>query len=405
MTSLRSGIRVLLAKTDSWVEVGRVKAYPFFFLFLFYGLWLFWIFSGTGMLDRRGTIIGCDFLTVYAGSIFAHSSDPGGAYSLEGFHAVQNEVAGAAVKPLMWRYPPPAFIVVWPLSLLPYLPSCFLWLTLTAGAFYWVIRSLVPGKPALLLFLSYAGFYQNWIQGQNSLFTGALLCGGLLRSGTHPCQGGFLLGLLAYKPQYAALAMLFLLVRREWKALLSACGSGLALVLASFAAYGAKPWHDFFESLPVTMMAVEKGFDPIHKLITFFGALVLAGVPAGTARILHWIFLFGIIAACCAFWLKSRNRRASAAATVCGTLLVTPYAYDYESVILAFPLAWLIGEGLAAGWRVGEKSFCAFAWMAPFLIPPLAFLIHVQLGWLVSLGLFLLIWQRPQNRDSPGRVE
>lgn len=396
-------IQKFLERTDAWIDSRRVRAYPATFLVLFYGLWLFWILTGPGMLDRRGTIIGSDFLTVYAGSIFAHSSDPGRAYSLEEFHAVQNEVAGAPLKPLMWRYPPPAFVVVWPLSLLPYLPACFLWLALTAGSFYWVIRALLPRKLTLLLFLSYAGFYQNWIQGQNSLFTGTLLCGGLFRAATHPWQGGFLLGLLAYKPQYAALAMLFLLVRWEWKALLAAAGSGLGLVLASFAAYGAKPWHDFFESLPVTMMAVERGFDPIHKLITFFGALVLAGVPPETARILHWLFLFGIVAGCCFFWLKSGNRMASAAIAVCGTLLITPYAYDYEFVILAFPLAWLIAEGLGKGWRAGEKSFCAFAWMAPFLIPPVAFATHVQLGWLVSFGLFLLIWRKAAKPESRGQ--
>lgn len=390
------------AKTDAWINATRLRSYPLIFLVVFYGLWLFWIFSGTGMLDRRGTIIGSDFLTVYSGSIFAHTPDPGRAYELDPFMAVQNQVAGAEVKPLMWRYPPPAFLLVWPLSLLSYLPACFLWLILTGAAFFAVIYFVAPRRETLLLFLSFPGFYQNWVQGQNAMFTGALLCGGLVRAGTNPWQGGFLLGLLVYKPQYGALALLFLLFRKEWRALLTAIGTGAALILASLAVYGPKPWLDFHESLSVTLMVVENGLDPIHKLITFYGSLVLLGVPGDIARLIHEVFAFAVIVGCCVFWLRSKDRLASAALTVCGTLLITPYAYDYEFVILAFPLAWLIAHNLKAGWPVGEKTLCVLLWMAPFLVPPLAKVTHLQLGFLAPLILGFLVWRTtfPFQRPS-----
>lgn len=383
-----------LEKADGWLNTKRVSRYPWLFAALFYGLWLFWILTGSGMLDRNGKLIGSDFLTMYAGSLFAHTGDPGRAYELAPFHQAQVQVVGTDLQPLMWRYPPIAFLIVWPLSLLPYFAACFLWLGATSAAFCVLVKKIAPHPLAFPLTLSFGGFYQNWIQGQNACLTGCLLAGGCLVSARHPWWGGVLLGFLAYKPQYGVLVLPYLACRREWKTLAAMALTVLALAAASLAAYGFQPWLDFQNSLSTTLLVVEKGYDPIEKLITFYGSLILLGIDPAAAKAAHLALAAGLALACCATWRKSQDPGACLALLACGTLLVTPYAYDYEFALMGIPLAWLLFHNDRHGWKPGEKTLCALVWSAPFLAPALAHVTPLQAGWIPLLALFWMIQRK-----------
>jgi hypothetical protein len=153
----------------------------------------------------------------------------------------------------------------------------------------------------------------------------------------------------------------------------------------------------FKESLGSTLWVVEQGYDPIEKLITLYGSLVLLGIPAGTAKALHALLAVAVVLAACWKWLKSSDLQAGIALLICGTLLITPYAYDYEFAFMAFPLAWLAFHLYRNGSQPGDKTFCAFLWIAPFGLLLLSKLTGLQLGWLALVLLFLKIHRLPVN--------
>ena len=87
-----------------------------------------------------------------------------------------------------------------------------------------------------------------------------------------------------------------------------------------------------------------------------------------------------------------------------GTLLATPYgAYDYDLVLLAPVIAWLVLEGIQRGWRSGEKAALAMAWLLPLLGPWVALRSKVTLGPAVLLWLLALAVARAlaEIRSAP----
>ena len=74
--------------------------------------------------------------------------------------------------------------------------------------------------------------------------------------------------------------------------------------------------------------------------------------------------------------------------------LTTPYAYDYDLVMLLLPFAWLIQEARATGFRLGEPLLLAAVWAMPVAGKFIAEATMLQPTWLVLLALLLMMWRR-----------
>ena len=74
--------------------------------------------------------------------------------------------------------------------------------------------------------------------------------------------------------------------------------------------------------------------------------------------------------------------------------LTTPYAYDYDLVMLLLPLAWLIQEARATGFRPGEPLLLIAAWAMPVAGKFIAEATRLQPTWLILLVLLLMTWRR-----------
>jgi len=59
---------------------------------------------------------------------------------------------------------------------------------------------------------------------------------------------------------------------------------------------------------------------------------------------------------------------------VAATPFAVPYFYEYDAVILAVPMAWLLGEAVRTGFLPGERGALLAAFAAPLIasIPGLA---------------------------------
>ena len=164
------------------------------------------------------------------------------------FLALQDSISGLA-QHFPWAYPPIFLFFVSPLSRLPYLIALAVWVGAGALGFELVVRRL--SGLALPLILIAPPLIQNAADGQNGALTAALIAGGLLAlADRRVLLSGFLFGLLVYKPQVFILAPVCLLAAREYRALLILAATSAALVLLSFACFGADIWWKFLAHLP-----------------------------------------------------------------------------------------------------------------------------------------------------------
>ena len=118
-----------------------------------------------------------------------------------------------------------------PLSALSYVRAFYVYDLLMLAAMVGLLAMLRPLLPRLaghwyvtvVLVVCFHPIIRNIIGGQNTVLTTFLLTGTYvaLRRG-RPVVGGLFLGLLLYKPQFAVPLLAFLLIRREWRVMMSA---------------------------------------------------------------------------------------------------------------------------------------------------------------------------------------
>ena len=173
-----------------------------------------------------------------------------------------------------------------------------------------------------------------------------------------PWVAGALFGLLCYKPQFGLLLPLALLAERQWRAIV-----GAALVVAAFAGlsaalFGMQTWREFLAIVPVsTHEMLEQGDIGFGKIQSVFGAARLWGASVRASYVMQ--AAYSLPAACAVLWisLKPVGFPVKAAALAAGTLLITPYFLDYDSVLLALPIAWLSWDAMHSGFLPWRNRF------------------------------------------------
>jgi hypothetical protein len=263
----------------------------------------------------------------------AHVPNP---YDTEALTAAQSFAVDPKFGPRPFAYPPPALLLVLPFSLLPFWPAYWLWLAISAVAFWTAARQVVP-RSAALLALAAPHTVLVFILGQSTLIVGALVIWGLALVREKPMAGGVLLGLAtAIKPQMAFMAPLAFLSGRHWTALGGYClGLGTAVVISL--PFGL--WDDW--------LSVFNSFDPIEA----YGA-----TPAMAAKTLRLpvlpVQIVGAVAGIWVIWtgFKREDIDARLLAFVTASLLVSPYGIRYDLAVLSpvFAAALLSGRILVA---------------------------------------------------------
>jgi alpha-1,2-mannosyltransferase len=259
---------------------------------------------------------------------------------------------------MSFPYPPPALLVFAPLSALPFGVAFVVWVVGT-GAFY--LRS-VRRIASLPYSLALPSNIPNALIGQNGfLFTGLFVSGtGMLYA--RPVVAGLILGCFAVKPQLGFLLPVALVAGGEWRALVAAAFSAVALFIAGLIAFGLASYEAFLQILPHYAEFMSKSgwqwneLASVFAFCRYFGfaqpmALACQAFSAGAAAILTW-----------RAWSSESNTRVPVLATA--TMLVSPYLFTYDTLFLAVPFAWFL--------RRGERYISAFIWLCCFL-PVLAY--------------------------------
>jgi len=303
-----------------------------------------WIF------DEKGLGIPTDFATIWSAGRLALDGHAAQTWDWDIAKQAQVAVLGQSYPGnFAWHYPPPFLFVASLLAHFPYAVAFIGWLAASFVPYLAAMRAIVGRSFGLLLAGAFPAVLTNTIAGQNGFLTASLIGGTLYLMPTRPVLSGICLGLLSYKPQYGLLFPLVLIAASEWTVFATAAVVVVAMAFGSWLAFGTESWQAFFHWMPMLSQAfLTEGRAPWWKLQSLFAMIRYFG---GTEQV-AWIFqgiLTALVAVVLVVMWRSRiiSYPLKAAALAAGTLLITPYLFTYDMMVLAIPVAYLVRLGLA----------------------------------------------------------
>jgi arabinofuranan 3-O-arabinosyltransferase len=361
-----------------------------------------WIF------DENGLGIPTDFVNVWSAGRLVLDGHPALAYDWDIQKAVQVTVLGQSYEGnFAWHYPPPFLFVAAVLAHFPYAVAYAGWALVSFLPYLAAMRAIVGRWFGFLLAAAFPVVFTNMLVGQNGFLTASLIGGTLVLLPRWPVLSGICLGLLSYKPQYGLLFPLVLIAAAQWRVFFTASVVAVLMAMLSWLAFGTESWQAFVHWMPMFNKAfLVEGRAPWGKMQSIFALVRYFDGPESFAWILQWIMSATVAVLLALLW---RSRKVQyplkAAALAAGTLLVTPYLFLYDEMVLAIAVAFLIRIGLDEGFARHELPalglVAALLMIYPFLGAPTGFgatlVVAALIGWRVGP------WWRGQGAPPPAK--
>jgi arabinofuranan 3-O-arabinosyltransferase len=310
-----------------------------------------WIF------DENGLGIPTDFVNVWSAGRLVLDGHPALAYDWDIQKQVQLAVLGQGYEGnFAWHYPPPFLFVASVLAHFPYGVAYLGWAAISFVPYLMVMRAIVGRAFGFLLAAAFPVVFTNALVGQNGFLTASLIGGTLLLMPTRPLMSGICLGLLSYKPQYGLLFPIALIAASQWKVFFTAATVAVLMASLSWLAFGSESWQAFVHWMPMFSQAfLTEGRAPWGKMQSIFALVRYLGGTEQLAWILQWI-MSATVAVLLAWMWRSRSVSypLKAASLAVGALLITPYLFLYDLMVLAIALAFLVRIGLDEGFAPHE---------------------------------------------------
>ena len=312
---------------------------------------------------------------------------------------MQQAIFGTKTPYYGFSYPPSFLLLARPLAMLPYLPSLAIWQLFTFTIYLWAMtllkRRFAQTLPKSLFYLCSVAFtavFVNLTHGQNGFLTAALFAGGLASLGVRPWLAGLFFGLVAYKPQFGLLIPFALAAGAHWRSFAAAAGTVLASAAISSLLFGAGIWPEFFTAAGLSRHVIlETGGVGYAKMVSVFAWLRLWHLPLMVAYGGQAIVAVVVIMGSVHLWRSGADPRLQGAALCIGALLVSPFALDYDLMLLAPAIALLAGYELECSTiSFGTFSLSAL-WVTPLYARGIASLTLVPLASWILIACFLMI--------------
>lgn len=385
-------------RTAGWLEGRRLRAYMWLLAIGNVVALALLVLTARGGVDRFGHFLGTDFLGFWAASATLHAGAT--PYDVGQLVAHERMVHADATGYVAFFYPPVFLLYCWPLALAGYFPALLAWLAATGGAFVAAIRAWAGRVP----WLAGAAFPPVMLtigHGQTAFLSAALIGGGLSLVGRRPLLAGVLLGLATFKPQFGVLIPLVLVLTGAWRTIAAAAVTAAVLAAAASLAFGAAIWSDWLALSGTASGAMADDTIGYAKMVSPFAAARLVGLPEALAWGLQGLVALAIVAALVRVGWRARFTSALASATMAGALLVTPFALDYDLVLLVFPLLWLAARE-PLPW---DRIVLAAAFALGAVARPLAMHAPVPIAPFVVSALFaVLVRHLSRERGLPSRL-
>ena len=278
-----------------------------------------------------------DFLAMWTGGRMANI-EPARLYNSWAVSQAQAWLLGpAAAHDRPFPYPPSALVVFGPLARLPFWTASAVWMTLIVGAFGWVALRPLPRwrlSGAALVVLA-PGVVWAAVSAQCAFLIGALAIGGVALLTRRPLLAGVLLGLAAvFKPTVLLMAPIALAAGGHWRALIGAGVGALALIVLSVVGYGVSPWMAWLNSASGYLARITSDAHYYTSIVAPSGLAAQLGLT-GWASIL-WRSAFAAVGVAITVLVFHRTQQLAPRLTALfgGSILASPYAMNYETVLL-----------------------------------------------------------------------
>jgi hypothetical protein len=349
--------------------------------------------------DAYSYFLADDFQNVWTS---AHLVLRGKIETLFDFAAYQQELPFKSAG-FNWSYPLHMLLLVLPLGAVSYAAAYAIWSAGGMASFLYVLRRLLPRyAPAavclLLLALSPASV-TNYIIGQTGFFTAALFLGGFyLVKEKKPVPAGILFGILTIKPQLGLLIPFALLVLKEWKAIVAAGVTTVALIALSVAIWGVAPWQMFLERNGTHLFTIHQMLpdQPGSFLMSsVYGGLRNSGVSFEVSIAAQIVSaLSALVITCYALHREGLTARTILLLSL-GAIIMTPYAHGYDmTMVAAALLAYLFSKTPSGSVPALAAEYVVFS--ALWALPLLTWVFRVweiPLTPIILIAAFYLIYQ------------
>ena len=391
-------------RSGRWLTADRTRAYSLILLGLYAIAIVGWIALSDRWVDRNGKPVGTDFSSFYAAGSLVLEGRAGAVYDMAAHFAREQQIFGAATPYYGWLYPPLFLLVATPLALLPYPLALIAWQGATFALYLAVIAAILrqsrqrDGAIAgvwLPVAAAFPAVFINLGHGQNGFLTAGLLAAALLALPQRPVLSGILFGLLAYKPQFDLLIPFALFAGAQWRTMIAAGFTVIALAGATTLAFGSEIWWVFAASTETARkLLLEQGDVGFEKLQSVFAAIRLWGGGISLAYAVQGAASLIAIGGVAWVWRSSADRNLKAALLMVATLLGSPHVLDYDLTILGPAMAFMVASIYASGFRDYEISLLAVAWITPLLARGVAGATGLPIGLITIVALYGLVMRR-----------
>jgi hypothetical protein len=205
------------------------------------------------------------------------------------------------------------------------------------------------------------------------LFIAATLVAMLLFERDRPALGGLLLGYAIASKLYPGVFIIYLLVRRQWKAVAWTAATGIALAVGTFLDIGWAPFAAFLEHLPKLLSG--EAFPALYRpaavalnesipgLVFKLGLLGVPNMSFGASRIVGWLYSVVLLVAVVRFARRPSDPRLEPLiwlAILMAATLRSPFLPSYG----AFPALWVVTLMAGVLWtRPSARPLAIGAWL------------------------------------------
>lgn len=289
-----------------------------------------------------------DFDAFYIVAQMIWRGDVAHAYHYATMFEAQKAMSGTQSF-MPWTYPPPFDLVIAPLAFLPLGWAYALFTTGTFAAYLATLKKVSGEHFPLALIVLLPALAVMISCGQNGFLTGTLLgltCLGLQRRSR---LAGIPLGLMIIKPHLAVAFAVYTLASRRWATAGIAAATVLAMSALATLLLGADVWGAFLRGAKEARVFLEAGMYPLFRMVSPYAALHTLGLPAPIAmagQVLVAVLALGLVILCVHRGLPLRQ---SLGVTAVASLLISPYAYDYDLPVLGIGLVLLLPDLIRLG--------------------------------------------------------
>lgn len=392
-----------LARGD-FLHASRVRAWLTIGAVITLAVIGFGLVTSKGLVDLTGRPLGTDFISFWTAGRVSIRGETDDAWDMILHATEQQSIFGPDDTFAAFFYPPVYLFLCWPLGHLPYLSALAVWLGTTglacrAALVAWA-GPWAKGLTGVLALLAFPAFFSTLGHGQNAFLTTMIFALGGLLLPRRPILAGMVLGCLVYKPHMAVALPVALAAAGYWRAFFSMGATAVGLIGLSVLVFGVSAWTEFMRLSPIVQMTLEQGLVEPGKMVSVYRSMRLVGFGNEAGWVAQILVVLIVLGALARLARRHREPEGVIAAAAAATLLISPYMLDYDMMLLAVPMAWMVRKGSERGFLDWEKMVLLVAFALPGIARPIGMVLGAPIAPFVMLLFLGIVLQRVAHEGA-----